>query len=97
MLTIYFLVAVSIGTLILLACYCFLNKKAVGDLGLENLNIAISLKRILKNLLLVVILIAVGYGALSETDLDGKTRRNGKVLDIGCYRAPDTATFFMVQ
>ena len=68
MLTIYFLVAVSIGTLILLACYCFLNKKAVGDLGLENLNIAISLKRILKNLLLVVILIAVGYGALSVSE-----------------------------
>lgn len=68
MLTIYFLLLVSIGTLVLLACYMFLNKKAVGNLGLKNLNLAISLRRILKNLLLVVILIAAGYAALSVSE-----------------------------
>lgn len=68
MLTIYFLVAVSIGTLVLLAFYFFFNKKAVGNIGLKNLNLAISLRRILKNLLLVVILIAAGYAALSVSE-----------------------------
>ena len=67
-LTIYFLIVVSIGTLILLACYFFFNKKAVGDLGIKNLNVAISLKKILKNLLLVVILIGAGYAVLSLSE-----------------------------
>ncbi|MBQ6214389.1 MAG: hypothetical protein IJJ67_03110 [Oscillospiraceae bacterium] len=67
-LTIYFLIVVSIGTLILLACYFFFNKKAVGDLGIKNLNVAISLRKILKNLLLVVILIGAGYAVLSISE-----------------------------
>ena len=36
--------------LILLACYMILNKKAVGDLGLKNLNVGISIGRILTHL-----------------------------------------------
>ena len=32
----------------------------------------------------------LGSGALSETDLVGRARRIGRVLDIGCYKAPDT-------
>ena len=39
----------------------------------------------------------LGYGALSETDLDGNARRVGKVIDIGCYRAPDAATLLTIQ
>lgn len=68
MLTTYFLVVVSIGTLLLLACYFYFNKKAVGDLGLKNLNLVISLRKILKNLLLIVVLISAGYAALSVSE-----------------------------
>ncbi len=68
MLTIYFLVVVSIGTLMLLVFYVFFNKKAVGDSGLKNLNIAISLRKILKNLLLIIVLIATGYATLSISE-----------------------------
>ena len=39
----------------------------------------------------------LGYGARSETDLDGNPRRSGRVLDIGCYRAPDAATILIVK
>ena len=39
----------------------------------------------------------LGYGARSETDLDGNPRRSGRILDIGCYRAPDAATVLIVK
>ena len=39
----------------------------------------------------------LGYGARSETDLDGNPRRNGRVADIGCYSAPDAATIIMLK
>jgi hypothetical protein len=37
------------------------------------------------------------YGAQSTTDLDGKARRNGKVLDIGCYKAADASTVILMK
>lgn len=68
MLTIYFILAISIGTLALLAGYVYFNRKTVGDLGLKNLNLAIGVRKVLKNLLLVVVLICAGYAALSVSE-----------------------------
>ena len=39
----------------------------------------------------------LGYGAQSTTDLDGKVRRNGRVLDIGCFCAPAASTVFSLR
>ena len=39
----------------------------------------------------------LGYGAQSKTDLEGKPRRNGKVLDIGCYKAADAGTVILMK
>jgi hypothetical protein len=39
----------------------------------------------------------LGYGARSDTDLDGKSRRNGRGLDIGCFCAPAASTVFSLR
>ena len=36
-------------------------------------------------------------GGLSETDLEGNPRRNGRVLDIGCYEFVDRPTVLVVK
>ena len=63
-LTVYFLLALTIMSLILLAAYMLFNKKDNGTLGLRELNIAIAPRKALKCIFAAFLLLCAAYGSL---------------------------------
>lgn len=68
MLTIYFLLILTIGSVIMLACNIIISKKSGNGLGLGNLNLGMGLRRTLKCLGLTLIIVIAGYYALATVD-----------------------------
>lgn len=64
-LTVYFLMVLAIGAIVIVAIAALINKKTCNTLGFSTLNIKISIKTILKCLVFSAILIVVGYTCLS--------------------------------
>lgn len=67
-LTVYFLLMLCIGSLVVLAINVIFCKKEIGKLGFENLNIKMPLRVVLKNLGLAALMILAGYGALAVSE-----------------------------
>lgn len=67
-LTVYFLLVLSVGSIILMGVSVALNKKGGGATGLANLNIRVPVMSFLKCLVFSVLLIVVGYACLAVSE-----------------------------
>ena len=67
-LTVYFLLLLTIGSLVIMAVSVIMNKKSCGVTGLANLNIKVPVMSFVKCLLFSILLIIVGYSCLAVSE-----------------------------
>ena len=67
-LTVYFLFAMAIASVIIVGVSAVLNKKGGADYGFTNLNIKVPIKSVAKSLIFSLLLIIVGYACLSVSE-----------------------------